>query len=64
MAHCVYRPKHPAKYTLVLELANRVPLGIAIFTGFMDANFYMSILDHCLVPFIQANFNSAQHRFM
>ena len=58
------RPKHPAKVHAWDGISKPGATGIVIFTGIMDANFYVSILDRCLVPSIQANFNGTQHRFM
>ena len=37
---------------------------ICIFTGIMNAEFYVSILDKCLLPFIRAKFPATEHRFM
>ena len=47
------RPKHPAKVHAWAGISKQGATSIAIFTAIMDANFYLSILDRCLVPFIQ-----------
>ena len=41
-----------------------VATDIAIFSGIMDAEFYVKLLDCCLVPFIRDTFHSCEHRCM
>lgn len=37
---------------------------IYIFTGTMDAQFYVGILEDCLIPFLRQKFADREHRFM
>ena len=56
------RPKHPLKVHVWAGISKRGATKIAIFTGTMDAELYVKILDTCLVPFIEEKFSDTPHR--
>lgn len=58
------RPKHPPKVHVWAGISTRGATNICIFTGIMDAEFYVRILNTCLLPFIRDRFDSSDHRFM
>ncbi len=58
------RPKHPVKVHVWAGISMEGATDIAIFTGIMDAEFYVRILERCLVPFVKNTFGSREHRFM
>lgn len=58
------RPKHSLKVHVWAGISKQGATSICIFTGTMDAELYVNILDRCLVPFVRAEFSSASHRFM
>ena len=58
------RPKHPVKVHVWAGISKKGATSIAIFTGIMDAEFYVNILDRCLVPFIRDRFACGEHSFM
>ena len=57
------RPKHPIKVHVWAGISKRGATQVCIFEGKMDAPFYVEILSHYLVPFIQSEFPST-HRLM
>ncbi len=58
------RPKHPLKVHVWAGISMRGATRVCIFTGIMDAELYVKILDQGLVPFIAEKFGSSVHRFM
>lgn len=57
------RAKHPFKVHVWAGISKRGPTRIVIFTGNMDATFYVrEILENTLLPFIQSTFPDG-HRF-
>ena len=58
------QPKHPVKVHVWAGISLEGATDIAVFTGIMDAEFYVKLLDHCLVPFIRDPFHGREHRFM
>ena len=58
------RPKHPVKVHVWAGISKEGATDIAIFSGIMDAEFYVRLLDRCLVPFIRDTFHGREHRFM
>jgi len=58
------RPKHPLKVHVWAGISTQGATDICIFTGIMDAEFYVKILNNCLLPFISDKFGSSNHRFM
>ena len=57
------KPKHPIKVHVWAAISKRGATNVCIFEGKMDASFYIKILEHYLLPFINSNFPST-HRFM
>lgn len=57
------RPKHPLKVHVWAGISKRGATRVCIFEGIMDAPFYVRILRHFLVPFINSEFPST-HRLM
>ena len=47
------RPKHPVKVHVWAGISRKGPTSVAIFEGIMDAEFYISILQKHLLPFIR-----------
>ncbi len=58
------RPKHPIKVHVWAGISMRGATEICIFTGIMDAELYVRILDECLLPFTRAVFDERNYRFM
>ena len=58
------RAKHPVKVHVWAGISKDGATEICIFTGIMDAEFYVRILQQCLLPFLQRNFAGKEHRFM
>ena len=58
------RPKHPIKVHVWAGISMEGATEICIFTGTMNAEFYVSILQRCLLPFLQSKFSDKEHRFM
>ena len=58
------RPKHPIKVHVWAGISMEGATDICIFTGIMNAEFYVSILQQCLLPFLQRKFADKEHRFM
>ena len=58
------RPKHPIKVHVWAGISMEGVTDICIFTGIMNAEFYISILQQCLLPFLQRKFTDKEHRFM
>lgn len=58
------RPKHPLKVHVWAGISMKGATSICIFTGTMDADFYVNILRLCLLPFIREKFCNEEHRFM
>ena len=57
------RPKHPYKVHIWAGISKRGATNVLIFTGNMDAKFYVKeILEKTLLPFIQSKFADG-HRF-
>ncbi len=59
-----HRAKHPTKVHVWAGISLRGATEICIFTGIMDAELYVRILDRCLLPFTRAVFDGEDHRFM
>ena len=49
------KPKHPLKVHVWAGISKEGPTKICIFTGNMDADFYLGILEQCLLPFLEEN---------
>jgi hypothetical protein len=58
------RPKHPVKVHVWAGISMQGATPIFIFSGIMDAQFYTSILEEALLPFIRQKFSDCEHRFM
>lgn len=58
------RPKHPIKVHVWAGISMQGATEICIFTGMMNAEFYVQILRQFLLPFIQNKFPDEEHRFM
>ena len=59
----LYRTKHPVKLHVWAGISMRERTGICIFDGTMDANSYVNILRHTLLPFLHDVYPDG-HRFM
>lgn len=57
-------PKHPVKVHVWAGISMEGATKICIFTGIMKAEFYVQILQHCLLPFLETTFSGKEHRFM
>ena len=57
------KSKHPIKVHVWAGISKRGATRVCIFEGKMDADFYLKILKHYLLPFIESEFPST-HRFM
>ena len=57
------RPKHPIKLHVWAGISRKGPTPVAIFEGTMDADFYITILQTHLLPFIHSNFPET-HKLM
>ena len=57
------RPKH-RKVHVWAGISMQGATPIFIFSGIMDAQFYTSILEEALLPFIRQKFSDCEHRFM
>ena len=58
------RPKHPVKVHVWAGISMEGATDICIFTGIMNADFYVHILQQFLLPFLQNKFATTGHRFM
>jgi len=54
---------HVPNIRLWAGISTQGATDICIFTGIMDAEFYVKILNNCLLPFISDKFGSSNHRF-
>ena len=57
------RPKHPIKLHVWAGISRKGPTSVAIFEGIMNADFYISLLQTHLLPFIRHTFPES-HKFM
>ena len=57
------RPKHPLKLHVWAGISRRGPTPVVIFSGIMDADLYVTILQQGLLPFIRDTY-PASHRLM
>ncbi len=58
------RAKHPAKVHVWAGISMRGATSMCLFTGTMDAELYVLILDKCLLPFAREAFDGKEYRFM
>ena len=58
------RPKHPVKVHVWGGISKEGATGICIFTGIMNAEGYVTLLENALLPFLQLKFADKEHRFM
>ncbi|KAJ8017979.1 Transposable element Tcb2 transposase [Holothuria leucospilota] len=57
------KPKHPAKLHVWAGISKRGKTNICIFDGIMNADFYKTIIDEALLPFIKDAFPDGKCRF-
>ena len=57
-------PKHPVKVHVWVGISMEGATDICIFTGIMNADFYVHILQQFLLPFLRNKFATTGHRFM
>ena len=58
------RPKHPVKVHVWAGISKAGATSACVFTGIMNAEGYVKILEQALLPFIEARFANKEHRFM
>ncbi len=56
--------KHPVKVHVWTGISMRGATSILLFTGIRNAEFYVSVLEKGLLPFLHQKFPDGQHRFM
>ena len=57
------KPKHPVKVHIWGGISMRGATPLVLFTGIMNADKYIEILKHGLLPFIDAKFPDKKYRF-
>ena len=57
-------PKYPVKVHMWGGISKEGATGICIFTGIMNAEGYVTLLENALLPFLQLKFADKEHRFM
>ncbi|KAJ8020841.1 Transposable element Tcb2 transposase [Holothuria leucospilota] len=60
----VGKPKHPLKVHVWAGISHRGPTDIIIFTGIMNADFYVKVLERGLLPFVAEAFPDTDYRFI
>ena len=58
------RAKHPVKVHVWAGISMQGATSIVIFTGLMNADFYVTVLEEGLLPFLRQKFQGREHRFM
>ena len=58
------RAKHPVKVHVWAGISMQGATSIVIFTGIMNADFYVTVLEEGLLLFLRRKFQDRKHRFM